>query len=85
MLALDLGPGQGLGQPQARRLVGQGAILPHPALNLAGGGRQAGDVPARGGQPVHGDVVIGAEVERLGGDLGVAVEQERVELADRAA
>ncbi len=83
MLALDLGADQRPGQPQAGRLVGQGAVLPHPALNLAGRGRQAGGVPARGRQPVDGDVVVDAEVERLGRDLGIAVEQHRVELADR--
>ena len=48
MLALDLGVGQGLGQAEAGRLVGQGAVLAEPALDLAGGGREAGDVAAGG-------------------------------------
>ena len=58
MLALDLGPRQRPGQPQAGGLVGQGPILADPALDLAGGGRQAGGVVARGGQPVDGDAVV---------------------------
>ena len=66
VLALDLGADQGPGQPQAGRLVGQGAVLPEPALDLAGRGRQAGDVPARGRQPVDGDVVVDAEVDAPG-------------------
>ena len=82
MLALDLGLGQRPGQAEAGGLVGQGAVLPEPALDLAGGGGQAGGVVARGRQPVDGDLALGAEGQRLGRDLGVAVQEQRVDLAD---
>ena len=74
MLGLDLGVRQGPGQAEAGCVVGQGAILPKSALDLAGGGREAGRVITRGRQPVDRDIALGAEGEGLSCGLSLAVE-----------
>ena len=82
MLPLDLGVCQGLGQAEAGRLIGEGPVLAEPALDLAGGGGEAGGMMSGGRDPMDGDSPIGAERERLGRGLGLSVEQQRIDLAD---
>src|SRR5262249_28391721 len=82
VLSLDPGQNQGLRQPQTRRLVGQGTVLPDATLYLARGRHQAGGVVARRGQPVDADAVLDTFAERLGRDLGEAVQQDGLDAAD---
>jgi hypothetical protein len=82
VLPPDLGLDQLPRQPHTDRLVAQGPILTDAALHLASRGDQAGGVIVRDSQPVDVGAVLDTGPQRLGGDLGAAVQQDGIEAAE---
>jgi hypothetical protein len=75
-LALHAGLGKTPGELERGAGVREGLVLADPSLDWPRAGGEGTDVAPASREPVHADVVLGAEVEGLGGDLGEAAEDD---------
>src|ERR1700755_128574 len=79
-LHLDLGHQEPAREINGERVVRKAAVLADPPLHAAARAAEHAQMGAARGDEVDGDLLGGAEPQRLGGDLGVAVEDNIADL-----